>query len=46
MTGAANLSLFGERRLIELRLAGPIDTTAARSLTSSPSVRRPIRCCW
>ena len=33
MTGAANLSLFGERRLIELRLAGPIDTTAARSLT-------------
>ena len=33
MTGAANLSLFGERRLIELRLSGPIDTTAARSLT-------------
>ena len=32
LAGAANLSLFGERRLIELRLAGPIDTAAARSL--------------
>lgn len=28
-----NLSLFGERRLIELRLAAPIDAAAARSLT-------------
>jgi DNA polymerase III subunit delta len=33
MAGAANLSLFGERRLIELRLAGPIDASASRSLT-------------
>lgn len=33
MTGAANLSLFGERRLIELRLAAPIDAGAARALT-------------
>jgi DNA polymerase-3 subunit delta len=33
MSGAANLSLFGDRRLIELRLAGPIDTAASRALT-------------
>jgi DNA polymerase-3 subunit delta len=33
MTGAANLSLFGDRRLIELRLAGSLDAVAARSLT-------------
>ena len=32
MTGAANLSLFGERRLIELRLAGSLDAAASRSL--------------
>ncbi len=33
LASAGNLSLFGERRLIELRLAAPIDAAAARSLT-------------
>ena len=33
MSGAANLSLFGDRRLLELRLIGPIDAAAGRSLT-------------
>jgi DNA polymerase-3 subunit delta len=33
MSGAANLSLFGDRRLIELRLGAPIDAAAGRSLT-------------
>jgi len=33
MAGVGNLSLFGERRLIELKLSGAIDTAAARSLT-------------
>jgi DNA polymerase III subunit delta len=33
MADASNLSLFARRRLIELRLAGPIDAAAARALT-------------
>ena len=32
MAATANLSLFGDRRLIELRLAGAIDVVASRSL--------------
>jgi DNA polymerase III subunit delta len=32
MAGVSNLSLFGERRLIELRLAASIDAAAARAL--------------
>jgi DNA polymerase-3 subunit delta len=33
LAGLDNLSLFGERRLIELRLAASLDAAAARSLT-------------
>jgi DNA polymerase III subunit delta len=34
LAGLDNLSLFGERRLIELRLAASLDAAAARSLTA------------